>query len=56
MSDYPRHPPKKLEQMRRRHEQHGSIRKTAEEYGMSKSHAHRLLQRRDEPDDDDVED
>jgi DNA-binding IclR family transcriptional regulator len=36
---------KRLDQMARRHGQHKSIRKTADEFGVSKSTAHRHLKK-----------
>lgn len=41
---------KEHEHMERRHKEHGSIRKTAEEFGVSKSKLHRILQSHKEAD------
>ena len=55
MADNPRHHPKKLERMKARKE-HQTYRELAEEFGMSKSHAHRLVRKQDDDGEKDRED
>lgn len=43
---------KKIEHMKRRHQEHGSLKKTAEEFGISKSKLHRIIKKHESEEED----